>query len=161
MSCIVYMQLWPRTHLIIILFIQFIFINISRSLTYICVTLFILSSRFRSFLDVIKEYIPLRVYDPQERYLYGIALLKKEMALIFVYILFAFLYNCFGLVNNDYRMTSVKFRRWLIEALSVPVLLLGALFSHYIGCIDIFFDEYQSFYINAFMIKVPLFFLTR
>jgi len=72
-----------------------------------------------------------------------------------------FLYNWFGLVNNDYRMKSVKFRRWLIEALSAPVLLLGALFSHYIGCIDIFFDEYQSFYINAFMIKVPLFFLTR
>jgi len=84
---------------------------------------------------------------------------SPEIILTFVYMLFAFLYDWFRLVNNDYRITSLNFRQWLIEASSAPILLFGASFSYYIRCIDVFFDEYQSFYISGFMVKVPLFFL--
>jgi hypothetical protein len=161
MTCIMEMQIWPHIHLIIIVFIQFILANIYIVLSFVSLLLFLMSPCFRSFLRIIKENIRLGLYNEEERYLYGITLLKKEMILIFVYMLFAFLYNWFGLVNNDNRITSVNFRRWLFEASFAPVVLCLAFFSYYMECVENLFDKYQLIYIYAIMLKVPLFFLMR
>jgi hypothetical protein len=93
MSCIVNMRLWLLIHSIVTLLIQFFFLNIYFILLFVCLFLFLLSPSFRSFVRVIKENIRLRSYEQEERYLYGIVLLIKEMVLIFVYTLLAFSYK--------------------------------------------------------------------
>jgi hypothetical protein len=79
------------------------------------------------------------------------------MLLVFVYVLFAFLYEWFGLAYNGGRVTSMNFRRWLIEASYAPFLLCG----YYMGCLDMIFDEYQVFHLIGITLKIPLFFSMR
>jgi hypothetical protein len=122
---------------------------------------FIVFPSFRSFIRAISPYIRLQSYAQEERYFYVIVLFIKEMSLTFVYVLFAFLYKWFGLAKNDYRATAMNCRRWLVEGSLAPYLFVGILLEYYIGCIHIFFDEYQLFYIVAIILKVPLFFLMR
>jgi hypothetical protein len=105
----------------------------------------------------ISGYTP---YAPEERYFYVIILFIKEMALTFVYFLFAFLYKWFRLANNDSPITSVNFRRWLIEGSLAPYLFSGIILEYYIGCLKTF-DQYQSFYIIGMILKLPLYFSMR
>jgi len=161
LSCIVDMQHYPYIHLIVILFVQFIFINIYFFLSLICLILVLLSPCFCNYRRLINETIQLRLYEQEERDAHGIILLEKEIILTFVYTLFAFLYKWFELMNNEKHITSTNFHRWLIEASTVPYILF-CIFSNYcMGCIDNFFDECKSFQIRAIMLKVPLFFLMR
>ncbi len=83
------------------------------------------------------------------------------MSLVFVYVLFAFLYEWFGLSNNGDRITSMNFRRWLIEASYAPCLLCGFLCGYYLGCLDVIFDEYQIFHLIGITLKIPLFLWMR
>jgi len=161
MQCIVNIRLWLLIHFLVIILIHAIFVYIYIVL-HICFALsFILSPYFRSFIRAITANIRLPSYAQEERYFYGIILLIKEMALTFVYVLFAFLYKWFGLVNNDSRITSLNFHRWLIEASFAPFLFCAIIFEYYIGCLDTVFDQYQLFYIIAITLKVPLYLLMR
>jgi hypothetical protein len=94
-------------------------------MTGLCTFFFLLlSSSFRSFVRVIHENFRLRSYEQEERYLYWIILLRKEMVSILVYILLAFFYKLFGLVDTDSPVTHMNFRRWLIKASFFPVLFV-------------------------------------
>lgn len=161
LSCVIYMQHYPYIHLIVILFVQFIFINIYFFLLLICFLLILLSPRFRNYCRLITETIQLQFNEQDERDAPGIILLEKELILTFVYVLFAFSYKWFRLMNNDEHITSMNFYRWLIEASTIPYVLLRIFSNYCMGYIDSFFDECKSFQVCAIMLKVPLFFLMR
>ena len=140
-----------------------IFLYILMGLLLGVLILFIVSPYFRRFIDAIKSYIRLHSYAAEERYFYVIVLFikDKEIALVFLYVLFAFLYKWFRLVNNDTPITSVNFRRWLIESTLAPCLFGGILLEYYTGCLSTLFDQYQSFYIIGMTCKIPLYFFMR
>ncbi len=161
LSCVIYMQHYPYIHLIVILFVQFIFINIYFFLLLICFLLILLSPRFRNYRRLITETIQLQFNEQDERDAPGIILLEKELILTFVYVLSAFSYKWFGLMNNDEHIPSMNFYRWLIEASTIPYVLLRIFSNYCMGYIDSFFDECKSFQVCAIMLKVPLFFLMR
>lgn len=161
LSCVISMQHYPYIHLIVILFVQFILINIYFFLLLICFLLILLSPRFRNYRRLITETIQLQFNEQDERDAPGIILLEKELILTFVYVLFAFSYKWFGLMNNDEHITSMNFYRWLIEASTIPYVLLRIFSNYCMGYIDSFFDECKSIQVCAIMLKVPLFFLMR
>jgi hypothetical protein len=110
MSCFVNMKLWFLIHLFVTLLVQLI-------LTYIYIIIFCISMFFFLFfpnwyrlLDAIVEQNCLQTYDEeQERYLYVIRVLKKEIILIFFYILFNFMYRWFVLMDSI--ITSANFHQ--------------------------------------------------
>jgi len=161
MRCIVNIRLWLLIHTCVTTLIHIFFLYIYIVLLFFFVFFFLLCPCFRSFIRAITPNIRLPSYAQEERYLYRIILLIKEMALTFVYVLFAFLYKWFGLANNDYRVTSMNFSRWLVEGSFAPFLFCSFVGEYYIECINIIFDEYQLFYIIAITLKIPLFFLMR
>jgi hypothetical protein len=123
--------------------------------------LILLSPRFRNYRRLITETIQLQFNEQDERDAPGIILLEKELILTFVYVLSAFSYKWFGLMNNDEHIPSMNFYRWLIEASTIPYVLLRIFSNYCMGYIDSFFDECKSFQVCAIMLKVPLFFLMR
>jgi hypothetical protein len=142
MRCLVSMRSRLQTHFFVLLLIHMFFVHIYIILLHFSVGLIIFSPRFRNFILIIKSSVRLRSYAPEGRYLYAIVLLIKEVVFIFVYILFAFLYKWFRLTNNDYRITSMNVRRWLVESSFAPFLFLGFLIEYCIGRPNIIFDEY-------------------
>ncbi|CAF3026805.1 unnamed protein product [Rotaria sp. Silwood2] len=162
LSCFVHMQHSPYIHLIIILFVQFIFIKIYFILIFIYLFLVFLSPYFRNFHRHINETIQLRFYEQEKANTHGIIfLLENEIILTLVYILFAFLYKWFGLMNNEDYITPTNFHRWLIEASTIPHILLCMICNYCIKCGDNFFDEFKSFHVHGIKIKIPLFFFMR
>lgn len=65
------------------------------------------------------------------------------------------------MADNGGRLTSMNFRRWLIEASCAPFLLCGFLCGYYMGCLDMIFDEYQVFHMIGITLKIPLLFSMR
>lgn len=55
----------------------------------------------------------------------------------------------------------MNFRRWLIEASFSQIFIVATFWVYYVRCIPTIFDEYQTVYIVAIMLKIPLFFLMR
>jgi hypothetical protein len=120
-------------------------------------TIYLTSSMFRSFIDIIGENIELRSYEHEDRYSYWIIIMVKEILMILAYSLLAFF---FGFVNNDC-ITLMHVRRWFMEAVFFPFVFFACFCIYYIGFMYDIFDEYQTLYIFTFMVKVPLFFLMR
>jgi hypothetical protein len=160
--CLVNMKKWLLIHSFVTTLIHIFFVHIYIIFLFFFVVFYLFSLRFRRFIRCITSNIQLTSYAQQQRHVYRIILLIKEVALVFVYVLFAFLYKWFGFANNDRHITTMNFRRWLIEAAFIPLLFMGFVGEYYIQCISsIIFDEYQLFYILAITLKVPLFFLMR
>jgi hypothetical protein len=95
--------------------------------------------------------------EEDNKYSYAIRLLKKEMAIIFVYVFLVFACTRFGLMNSN--ITSLTSYRWLIEASFAPLAAIMALVGSYFAGDEDFFDKYQTLYFVGFMLKVPLFFV--
>jgi hypothetical protein len=161
MRCIRSRTGWLLSHFIVTGLIQMFFALIYLDLLLYFVLFFLFCPPFRNFIRAIRPNIRLRSYAVEERYFYGMIMLIKEMALIFVYVVLAYFYQWLRLTNNDNGVTSLNFRRWSTEASFAPFLLFGFLCEYYIGCTNVVFDEYQLFYIVAMTIKVPLFILMR
>jgi hypothetical protein len=161
MSCVVNMQVLLLTHFFVTLMIHVVSINIYIFLSFVYVVVYLLSPCFRRFIRAINPNIHLHSYAHEGKYFYGIILLIKEMLLVFVYVLFAFLYKWFGLAYNGGRITCMDLYRWLVEASYAPFLLCGILCGYYTGCFDMIFDEYQVFHLIGVTLKISLFFCMR
>ncbi len=74
---------------------------------------------------VFQNVFRLRSYVHERKYFYWIILLIKEMSLVIIHVLLAFLYKWFRLTNNDDRIISMNFHRWLVEASFAPFLAGG------------------------------------
>jgi hypothetical protein len=155
-KCIFSIRLSLIIHFVVTTLLHLIFIYIFMGLLLGVLILFIGFPYFRGLVYAISPNIRLHSYAQEKRYSFIIVLFIKEMLLTFVYVLFAFLYRWLRLVNNDSSITSVNFRRWLIEGSMAPYLFAGIILEHYIGCLGIFFDQYQSFYIIGMILKIPL-----
>jgi hypothetical protein len=140
------------------LIIHFIFVQIYLAMTSYCMLFYLVSSSFRNFIRIIEENIQLRSYEHEGRYLYWIIMMMKEILLILVYVLFACFFKFFGFFNNDSPITQMTFHRWFIEASFFPILFVGAFCTYYVRFFYELFDEYQSIYIAAIIVKVPVFF---
>jgi hypothetical protein len=92
---------------------------------FLYVVAFLLSPCFRSFIRAINPNIRLRSSVHERKYFYWIILLIKEMSLVIIHVLLAFLYKWFRLTNNDDRIISMNFHRWLVEASFAPFLAGG------------------------------------
>ncbi len=159
MSCFVNMNLWFRTHLFATLFLELIFLHIYMILMFICMFFFLSFPYLYSLLNTMVQNNSLQAHAEEERYLYAIRLLKKEIILIFFYILFAFIYR--WLILMDSIITSMTFYRWLIEASFIPIVVGSSFFGDYIRSVENFFDIYETMYIFGLMPKMPLFFCMR
>jgi hypothetical protein len=160
-QCLFNTRLSLLIHFVVTTLLHMIFVYIFMGLFLGFVILFIVSPYVRGFIHVISPYIRLHSYAQEERYFYAIVLFIKEMALTFVYVLFALLYKWFRLVNNNSPMTFVNFCPWLIEGSLALYLFFGILLEYYIGCLNTFFDQYQSFYIIGITLKIPLYLFMR
>ena len=159
LSCIVRTQHYPYIYSIVVLLVQFILINILFFLLLTCFLL--LPPCFPDHHHLINEIILLRFNERDERDGHGIILLKKEIIFTFIYIFFALVYQWFGLMNNDEYIISRNCYRWLIEASTIPFILLRIFSNYCMGYIYTFFDECESCQICGMILKVPLFFLMR
>jgi hypothetical protein len=100
MSCIVNMKTWLYAHFLVTLMIHALFVHIYIVLAFLYLVTFLFYPRSRSFILAIHQNIQLYSYAHQGKFFYGIMLLIREMLLVFVYVLFAFLYKWFGLAYN-------------------------------------------------------------
>jgi NADH:ubiquinone oxidoreductase subunit 5 (subunit L)/multisubunit Na+/H+ antiporter MnhA subunit len=141
--------------------IHLILLMIYLWITCVSTTFYLFSSSFRNFIHIIQETIQLRSYEHEERYLYWIIMMMKEITLIIAYSLLAFFFKFFGFVNNDSSITQMHVRLWFIEASFFPLLFVCCFCIYYVGCMYDIFDEYQTVYIIIIMLKVPLFFWMR
>lgn len=161
MSCMVNMRVWLVKHFLVTLMIQAVSVNVYIILFFLYVVDFLSSPSFRNFIRAINPNIQLPSYIHKGKYFYRIILLIKEISFVFVYVLFAFLCKWFGLTRNSDRITSMNFRRWLIEGSCTPFLLGAYLCGYYMECLDTIFDEYQLFHLVGMTLKIPLFFWMR
>ena len=111
MLCISSMRLWLLSHSYVTLLIHLFFFNFYCICLFLCMIFFLLSPSFRNFVDVFKKFIQIWSYQEGHKYLYGIILLMKQMILIFVCFLIAFLYKWIGMVHNNHSITSMDFWR--------------------------------------------------
>jgi hypothetical protein len=163
MSCFVNIKLWFVIHVLVTLFIELIFLYILIIFVFVC-SIFVLSypSWSRSLHTMIENNMLSRYGEENPSHLYATwCLLKKEITLIFVYVLFAVLYRWYGLVNNNNVITSMTFYQWVIEASFAPI-VLGIHYSEFgFGDADDIFELNEPYYILAIILKIPLFFLMR
>ncbi len=155
------MQWWLVTHYMVVYLIHLISLMTYLWITCVSTTFYLFSSSFRNFIHIIQETIQLRSYEHEERYLYWIIMMMKEITSIIAYSLLAFLFKFFGFVNNDSSITQMHVRLWFIEASFFPLLFFGCFCIYYVRCMYDIFDEYQTVYIIIIMLKVPLFFWMR
>lgn len=158
MSCFVNMKLWLLIHLFVTLLIELLFMYIFIIFLFICIFFSVFCPRWYRLFHAIVENNGLQTYE-EERYSNVIRFFRKEMILIFFYVFFAFMYTWFELVDSS--ITCMTCYRWLIEALLAPLALTGAFCGYYLGFRENVFDKHQTFYILAFVIKIPLFFFMR
>jgi len=121
----------------------------------------LLFSSFRNFVRIIEDYLETSSSEQVERHIYWLILFRKEVLLILVYVLLAFFCKLFGFVSNDFSVTHMNFQRWLIEASFFPTILTASFLTYYVRCLCDAFDEHQTIYVMAVMLKVPVFFLMR
>jgi hypothetical protein len=157
MSCYINAKLWILTHWSVTFIIELIFLYIYLILWCICLVSFLYNPDwYRTVRNILQSYY-LRPYEEEELiFLYSIGVLIKEITLIFVYVFFAFMYRCFGLVHDKSIITSMNFYQWLVEASYIPFVLST---TYYVGTIENFVRLYRSFSLVAIMIKIPVFVL--
>jgi hypothetical protein len=159
LSCVFNMQHWFITHFFVARLIEF-FLHF-----YIMIPLiFILTSLFDRYLDDLIDSIDFGwrdTTDRQVRYSYSIIVLKKEMILILIYVLIAFLYSWFKLKSVSDALTYQNLLKWIIEVSFAPQVIFTTFALCYVEFGFAFFDLYFSSYVILIMLKVPLFILMR
>jgi hypothetical protein len=114
-------------------------IHIILLMTYLwimCVstTFYLFFSSFRNCIRIILETIQPISYEHEERYLYWIIMMMKEITLIIVYSLLAFFFKFFGSVKNDFSITQMHVCLWFIEASFFPILFVCCFGIYYVRC---------------------------
>jgi hypothetical protein len=155
--CLTSIEIHIRTHLIVAILMHAFFCHISIALSYISAILILISARFRNLIHIITSNISFQQYAPERRYSYVFSLLIKEAISVCVYVLLASLYKWFGFANNNYHITSMNVRRWLVESSYAPFIIFALLTDCYFGWLYAF-DEYQLFSIIG-MTQSSAFFL--
>ncbi len=97
MRCLVSMRLRLQIHFTVVSLIQMSFAFIYMVLLILSIFLVIFSDRFRHIIHIIQSNIRSGSYSPSNKYSYTIVVLIKEVLLIFVYILFCYIYQWYGL----------------------------------------------------------------
>ena len=115
----------------------------------------------RNFIRTLSPYIRLPSNVLEDKRLFVFRLFVKEIASTSVYVLFAFLSKCFGLMNNNFSITSLDFRRWIIEGTCAEYLFFALFWMFYMEGFDILFDEYQLLYLCEITLKIAVYILMR
>ncbi len=144
MKCLVSMRSRLQIHYTVVSLFQMLFAFIYIFLVISSVFLFIFSGRFRYIFHIIQSNIRLRSYSPLKRYSYAAVVLIKEVSLVFVYILFCYIYQWYGLSNNANHVTSINIRRWFVEATFTPFLCCAFLIEYSVGRPNVILDEYHN-----------------
>ena len=156
LSCILNMKIWLIIHFIITRSIDAFFLS-NIVLVYGIIMLF-----FFRYLRRLNNFVRVNWLDLYNLHSYSavITVLKNEMKLIFIYVYVAFLYTRLQLVNSNYTVTYLNFLRWLIEAASLPQILIFTFREHFFGLMN-FFEVYHLFYVPTIINKIPMFILIR
>jgi len=161
LSCVIYMQHYPYIHLIVILFVQFILINIYFFfITYLFSFDFVVSSFSQLSPSYHRNYSIAIQWARRKRCTWNYFIGKRTDINIRL-CLIRFLVQMVRIDEEWWTYTSMNFYRWLIEASTIPYVLLPIFSNYCMGYIDSFFDQCKSFQVCAIMLKVPLFFLMR
>lgn len=160
MQCLINVQLWTRAHFLVTILVNALLFVVYAPFS-MCITFFLLFyPRFDRFTGIDVSVLPWGIVE-ENRYIYFMRLLIKEVKLIFVYVQLAFLCRWVGLMDNDYRITSLDIRRWLIEASFAPFIIVGLIVEYCAGCENYIFERNQFAFVLAPRLKVAVFILMR
>lgn len=122
-SCISNMKYSLLIHFVVT---SLFFLFVTSYLSILCTILFFSNNRTCRRVARVLMYTNLPVPYEENDLSYLIVLLKKEIQMIFVYVIASFIYTLFGLANANYSITYMNLLFWLVEASYAP---LGFLLS--------------------------------
>ena len=161
MLCVVRMEL--QVHLIVTLLTEIFFFKIYFIVMFICLFVCLIYPGYPHRYYSVRAIIVnnwLSIFQ-EERYSCRILLVMTEIILTLVYMFSAFICTWFELLNTNYSVTPMVVTHWLLEASSVPFILINIVLEYFTGWNEDFFDQYRCYVALAILIKVPLFFLMR
>ena len=161
MSCFMNTRVWLIDQFLVLMFMHYFLLGIGVPLAFVAL---ISSVRSDRFADTVTEDDPESIYSTEHQsYVYGTyRVLKKEIILVSVYVLFAFMYKWLALVHDENVITSMNIYQWSIEATFAPLIFASTYCCSFIGDelgTNQLYGHYQYRFI--IMLKIPLFVLMR
>lgn len=154
-------SVWLISHSTIVLALQLCIVSFYIFVTFWKLLLYIFSRKFGNVMRSLHETTGWSRHLQVPEQMSSTALIMRQMALIFTYLLLAFTLKWFRFVVQDSPITSMDVYRWLLEASLMPLTLCDYLLSHYISLDDEVICETQSCFVMEISIRVPLFILMR
>ena len=160
-SCFTDTRVWLIDQFIVLMFMHYFLLGIGVPLAFVALISSVRSDRFAD--TVTEDDLELIYSTEHQSYVYGTyRVLKKEIILVSVYVLSAFMYKWLVLVHDDNVITSMNIYQWSIEATFAPLLFASTYCCSFIddelGTAQLY-GHYQYRFI--IMLKIPLFVLMR